>query len=533
MTSTSAEREDASAKRPRDWWDHPAIVFGAILACAVPLLWPNIPPLVDLPGHLGRYHVQMRLDDVPALREFYSFNWALIGNLGVDLLVVPLAALIGLEPAVKAITILIPMLTAAGFLWVAREVHGRIPPTAYFALPIVYCYPFNFGFLNFALSMGLAFLAFALWLRLARLGRFGVRAAVFVPISILLWVCHAFGWGTLGVMAFSAELVRQVDLKRGFFRGAFRTGVQCLSLAPPVLLMLLWRSGDGVGGSTGAWFRWKQKLDWVLMILRDRWELWDGASLAALGLLLLMPVFLFRRLEYSRNLAASAIFLAVVFVCLPRVVFGSNYADMRLAPFVLAVAVLAIRYRPAWTGRAGAVFAVLGLAFFAARIGANTASFWLYDQAYDRELAAVEHIPREARLVSFVGVPCRREWGMSRLEHLPAFALVRRDAYSNDQWSMSGAQLLTARYPSPDNWFSRDPSQQVLARPCRGERWQTLDQALATFPRDMFDHVWLISPPPHEPVLTDGMEEIWRSGTSVLYRVVDRRPLPPLQESNE
>ncbi|HEY7809470.1 MAG TPA: hypothetical protein VIA98_03710 [Allosphingosinicella sp.] len=530
MTSTSAERESASARRPRDWWDHPAFVLGAVLACALPLLWPNIPPLVDLPGHMGRYHVQMRMDEVPVLREFYDFQWALIGNLGVDLLVVPLSALIGLEPAVKLITILIPLFTASGFLWVAREVHGRIPPTAYFALPIVYCYPLNFGFVNFAFSMGLAFLAFALWLRLARLGHLKLRAGLFVPISILVWICHAFGWGTLGVMAFSAELVRQVDLKRGFFKGAFKTGLHCLALVPPVLLMLLWRSGEHVGGETGSWFRWKLKLDWVLMILRDRWYWWDEASLALLGLLLLMPLLLWRRLEYSRNLAASAIFLAIVFVCLPRIVFGSNYADMRLAPFVLAVAVLAIRYRPAWTGRAGGAFAVIGLSFFAARIAGNTLSFWQYDRAYDHELAAVAHIPREARLVSFVGVPCRRQWSMSRLEHLPALALVRRDAFSNDQWSMSGAQLLTARYPSPDHWFSRDPSQQVLARHCRGERWLTLDESLAMFPRDKFDHVWLINPPPYDPALTSGLQEVWRSGRSVLYRVADRRPLAPAQE---
>jgi len=533
MSSTSAERESASAKQPPDWWDHPAIVFGAILICALPLLWPNIPPLVDLPGHLGRYHVQMRIDEVPVLREFYDFKWSLIGNLGVDLLVVPLAALIGLEPAVKLITILIPVLTAGGFLWVAREVHGRIPPTAFFVLPIVYCYPLNFGFVNFALSMGLAFLAFAFWLRLARLGRLKLRAGLFVPISILLWVCHAFGWGTLGVMAFSAELVRQVDLKRGFFKGGFKTGLHVFALTPPVLLMLLWRSGEDVGGFTGAWFRWKLKLDWVLMILRDRWQWWDEASLAVIGLVLLLPLFLFRRLEYSRNLAASAIFLAIVFVCLPRIVFGSNYADMRLAPYVLAVFVIAIRYRPAWTGRAGTALAVLGLSFFAARISANTASFWMFDRAYDRELAAVAHIPEQARVVSFVGVRCRREWSQSRLEHLPALALVRRNAFSNDQWSMSGAQLLTARYPGADFWFSRDPSQQVLARPCRGERWMTLNQSLATFPRDMFDYVWLISPPAYDPALTSGLQEVWRSGTSVLYRVADRRPLAPAPEVSE
>ena len=115
---------------------------------------------------------------------------------------------------------------------------------------------------------------------------------------------------------------------------------------------------------------------------------------------------------------------------------------------------IAIRYRPAWAGRAGAVFAVVGLLFAGARLAGNTISFWMYDRDYDRELAAVEHIPRGARVVSFVGVKCRKDWAQTRLEHLPAIALVRRDAFSNDQWSMSGAQLLTARYPATNNWFS-------------------------------------------------------------------------------
>jgi hypothetical protein len=120
---------------------------------------------------------------------------------------------------------------------------------------------------------------------------------------------------------------------------------------------------------------------------------------------------------------------------------------------------------------------------------------------------------------------------MSRLEHLPALALVRRDAFSNDQWSMSGAQLLTAHYPGPEDYFSRDPSQQVLARRCRGERWLTLDESLAWFPRDQFDHVWLINPPPYDPALTAGLEPVWRNGRSALFRVVDRRR--PVQRQEE
>ncbi|MFL6856807.1 MAG: hypothetical protein ACJ8EB_02740 [Allosphingosinicella sp.] len=509
---------------PRRWWEHPALLGVVVLLSAVPLLWPGIPPLVDLPGHMGRYAVQLDIDGSPALQAFYDFKWQLIGNLGVDLLVVPLAHVFGLQLAVKLIVLAIPPMIVAGLLWVAREVHLRVPPTAFFALPFAYSFPFMFGFVNFALSMALALLAFALWLRLARLGRTGMRAAIFVPISILIWVAHTFGWGTLGVMAFSAELVRQFDLKRPILKAGLNTFLHCLALAPPVLLMLMWRSGGHVGGETGEWFKWMLKKQWLLMALRDRWYQFDRVSLWVVWAVLLLGLLWWKKLQYSRNLAASAIFLAIVYVCLPRIVFGSNYADMRLVPFVIAVAVIAIRQRPAAVAKAGSALAALGLLFFAARMAGNAWSFVLYDRTYDRELAAVDQLPPDAKVISFVGVSCRKGWRMTRIEHLPALGIVRRHAFSNDQWSMSGAQLLTARYPD-GGWFSRDPSQQVLDTHCRGERWLTLDESLRRFPRDRFDFVWLIEPPRFDESLTKGLTPVWRSGTSVLYRVVDHRPL--------
>ena len=112
------------------WWEQRWALLAFMLLATVPLLWPDIPPLVDLPGHMGRYRVQLDFASSPELQHFYRFEWALIGNLGVDLLVIPLSKIVGLELAVKLIVIAIPPMTTAGFLWVAREVHGRIPPTA-------------------------------------------------------------------------------------------------------------------------------------------------------------------------------------------------------------------------------------------------------------------------------------------------------------------------------------------------------------------------------------------------------------------
>ena len=153
-----------------NWWQTRTFVMAMVILAIVPLLWPTIPPLVDLPGHMGRYRVQLDGGAHPWLAQWYDFNWSLIGNLGIDLLIVPLAPIVGLELAVKLIVMAIPALTVSGLLWIAREVHGRIPATALFALPLAYSYPFQFGFVNFALSMAMALNLFALWLRMARLG---------------------------------------------------------------------------------------------------------------------------------------------------------------------------------------------------------------------------------------------------------------------------------------------------------------------------------------------------------------------------
>jgi hypothetical protein len=511
---------------PPRWWQTRWFVAAMVLLALVPLVYPAIPPLVDLPGHMGRYRVQLAIGDQPWLGRWYDFHWQLIGNLGIDLLIVPLAPVFGLELTVKLIVMAIPALTVAGLLGIAREVHGRIPPTAIVALPLAYSYPLQFGFVNFLLSMAIALCLFAWWLRLARLGRTRFRAIVFVPVSCLLWLCHTYGWGFLGVLGFSAELIRQHDARgpetiRGGVRhwgeSLVRAGLGVLPLSLPMLLMAVWRSGDHVGGVTGDWFNWQAKIDWVLMVLRDRWIRFDIASTAVLYLVLYLG-FRDPKLEYSRHLGLSALLLLLVYILLPRIVFGSAYADMRLVPFMIAIAIIAVRPRAGLGPRRAMAIAVLALGFVLVRTTATTISYVRFAHRYDRELAALDHLPVGSRLVTFVGETCHNQWMMSRLQHLPAIALERRLSYSNDQWSMAGAQLLTTRYVAAKR-YSHDPSQIVTAVQCPREYWRPIARSLTHFPRDAFDYVWLIGVPPYDRTLEQGLVPLWRRGSSALFRV--------------
>src|SRR3954467_13562869 len=109
----------SSGPAPRAFWERRDFVLLLVVLSCVPLLWPDVPPLLDLPGHMGRYRVQLDLATSPDLQQYFGFHWQVIGNLGVDLLVELLAPLVGLETAVKLVVMTIPPLTVAGLMWVS------------------------------------------------------------------------------------------------------------------------------------------------------------------------------------------------------------------------------------------------------------------------------------------------------------------------------------------------------------------------------------------------------------------------------
>jgi hypothetical protein len=517
MAAPTAPTDDLATGAPaRPWWETRPFVAFLILVSVVPLLYPANPPLVDLFGHMARYRVQLDLGSSPWLHQFYDFKWTPIGNLGVDVLVIPLSRVFGLELAVKLIALAIPPMTVAGFLWVAREVHHRLPPTALFALPFVYGYPFMFGFLNFALAMALAFLAFGLWLRLGARGKTRLRAGLFVPIAALIYFVHVYGWGILGLLAFSAEAVRQHDAGIRWFRAGAKAALHAMVMALPLGFMLAWRGAAGQG--TLGWFEWSLKWKWIYSALRDRFELLDLASIALVGAILGFAYFN-KRLTFSRNLAFSALVLLAAFAVIPWTLFGSAFADMRLVPYLMATALLAIRFRGETDMPMARSLAAIGLGFFLVRIAATTLSLALAANEQEAKLQALNQVPYGARLVTLIGMDCRRHWAVPRNSHLAGMATVRRHAFANDQWAIEGANLLSVRYRQAGH-FASDPSQIVRPAECAADPLWSVDRALAELPRDAFDYVWAVDlPPPEDRRLMAGLRPVWRGDGSLLYAI--------------
>jgi hypothetical protein len=497
----------------QNFWQRPTIILIMTLLSIIPLTWPIFPPLVDLPGHMGRYRVELEAAG-SILRQYYSFHWAMMGNLGVDLLIIPFSKVFGLELGVKLIVMAIPAMTVAGMLLIAREVHGRIPPTAFFALPLAYSYPFQYGFVNFALSMAFALLAFALWLRLTRLGKLRTRAVVFLLIAPVIWITHIFGLGMLGLLTFCAEIVRIRGTAIRWPVAILHAASACLVLVPPLVLMVTLRDTSGAAWARD-WFLWSNKLDDLGNIFRDRWYISDLLSLVVIGSVLAFTA-ISPKFKISNTLSLGALLLLAVYLILPRVILNSEFADMRLAPFVLVIALLAIAPSPRASPRFINAVAIVGLLFFGVKIAAGTISYAAISSRQEHALAALDHLPVGSRMIAFTND--NTSWH-DRLSHLAAMAIVRRQAYSNDQWNVMTLNMMKSNMQDAGR-FGSDPSQLVYGANTGGNgHLISLDDALVRFPKKAFDYLWLINPPEYDPRLTSKMTEVWRDENDVLLRI--------------
>lgn len=506
---------------PRFWWQTRWFALAAVLLAAVPLIWPTIPPLTDLPGHIARYRV-MQGDDI--LGQWYAYNWKPAGNLGVDLLVYLLAPLIGLEPAVKIVIFSIPPLTVAAMLWLSHEAHGRVDPLALFALPIAYNHPFHFGFVNYALGMALAFGAFALWLRLRP--RITARAIAFVPIASLVWLAHMAAWGALGLFAFAAEVMRHRDL--AWPQRLIRAGIGVLPLTLPMVFMVVWRAPEGAGITEG-FFNFVLKAGWIGMIFRDRWIWLDLASVLVL-LLVIYRSLRVKRSAWSPTLALGALLLLIAFIATPFMLMGSAYADTRMAPYLIAAIILALHTGASIGARERSIVALIGLAFFATRIAATTWSYALYDRSWTHHLTALDRIPIGTRVATFVGEPCLQSWSAARTHHLPGMVTARRTAFTNSTWIFANAPLSVT--VTGLGGYENDPSQIVQPAPCDiPTRNRPIAMVLRAFPRHGFDYVWLIDLPTPGPFPAD-LQPVWRNGTDWLLKIDHRRSPPHLPLSS-
>lgn len=487
------------------------------LAALVPFLFTDIPPLIDLPGHIGRFAVPAAPADSP-IHRYFEFRWLFSLNMGTDLLVEGLRHLVGLFPAVWLVTALIPAITVCGIAAVARTLN----PHGAFGLPWALLFVFNFsflwGFVNFSLAAGLALLGFALWVRLEH--RAGLRALLFLTAAPLLVVCHAVGGMLLPLMIASWEVSRRpiADWRTLPVAMAGRLW-PLLGVGVPVLA---WRL---IGDSTSGAMRWiaARKVEAVLEVVRDQNVFLDIGTVA--GALAVFVLGLFWGARPRDGSLGLVILMAILFFAAPSLIAGTDRIDTRLAPIMFMLALALQDWSTVSAGRRRWIMRA-GIALLAVRMLATTLSFIAYDRSYDRELAALDHVAPGARVLNLSLVDCRLSgWRTQRLEHLSNLATPLRQAWVNSHWTVSGVHSLQIKY-RPSETYYRDASHFIWPaacihyfRPFAERERHDLVETLPTLPLDKVDYLWVIGDKIPAGTPDARLERIWASDISELYRI--------------
>lgn len=468
------------------------LTFGLLLSilAGLPFLVARYPQLTDYPSHLARYHVMLDGGRSPWLARYYDFERIFAGNLGADLLMLPLGHLLGAESAGWLIGFFIPVLTGLGIVAVLRALGRPLGVGPLLAFSAIWSPAMGMGFYNFCLSLALALLSFALWVRMD--GR-KWRWALFMPLGLIVWLCHVSGWGALGILVFGWEWHR---------RKSWHAFAAPWPLLLPIIPQLL--AGGAPGSLNYGAHVASYKLGIWMQAFRGQDLALDLATLAIMvGAILLAA--LARRID--GRLGWAALIFAGLSLVMPRHFGGGDFADYRLIALALMIGCMAIDWRPSRAVLAAA------LTLFVVRLGVATLAWHDGSQRTAQALAVLDRLPQGAHVAGAVLVS-RDRWGLDPFEHLPSYATVRRDALVNTHFAIPGVHMLQLREGGPG---FIDPSHRVFHS--RGER---ID--LSRFPpAARADYLWYVGTLPPD-ALPPGAVVIAQAPGSLLARLAKAAP---------
>jgi len=176
-------------------------VIAAIVACSavlLPFVVAPALPLFDLPVHLARLHALGAAADSP-IRRIFAPHWALIPNLGIELIY--MACRFAASPEIVVRVCLIGSLVALfAAIWrIQRQLWG----TTSYAVPLAPVFVTGLcvfmGYLNYILSIAIVFAALALYVGW-RTQLSAARVGVLSILATMAWFCHIAGFAMFGFL---------------------------------------------------------------------------------------------------------------------------------------------------------------------------------------------------------------------------------------------------------------------------------------------------------------------------------------------
>lgn len=479
-----------------------------IVVGALPMLLVSVPSAADYPNHLARHHIFAALGRGSELASYFAVDWRWVGNLGVDLPVLLLTPVLGVEIGTRLVSALIVPLTVAGILMLSRATHGRVTGSAMLALPFALAQPFLFGFLNYCLSVALALIVAAAWNAEQRRGfwpwaGFGIAAVV-------VWTAHIMGWAILLVLVGGAELARTRSV-RDLLARALRTSPLLLPMIP----LMIWRAGEGGRLFWYAPDLFSSKVMNFATALKGLSMPLDLGMTAVIGVAATVAFLWSGRRKLEPRLATGGGLLLLAALLLPTTVLGSWGADLRLTPVAMMIAIMAVG--PAADPKREKLIVMIGASLFVLRVGWTAAQWWHADSRLKARLELLNAVPAGSRF-GFLSVDggCGTQWTLTPDRKLGAYAVVRRNSFTNTLFQIPGADLMTLRLPRDRAiWF--DGSQDIPRLcPANAPNIPLLEERMAKMRAHGFTALWVAGLPPEAVPALAGYVVAYRQGNDTL-----------------
>ena len=419
----------------------PALALLTLVVALLPVLANALPVADDLLNHLARCYVILHRGNDELLGRFYAIEWKLLPNLALDLIVPPLARVIGLFAAAKAFVLAYMLLLLSGPHAIQYALNRRLSVGPLVAAVFIYNRMERFGTVNYEFGVGLALWAIAAWIWLRNAAPV-LRGAVSAVAVVVLFFAHLEAVAIYGVGIAAVEAER-LWARRGQPR---RLAADLAALLLPfVLSLLLLAAGphhdgpanpswggwfaryDGVRAALEAYYAWPDAFAAVAIVTGTAWLLGAGCCVcrAAPGLSWSSAASCSRR---SRNQA-----------------MGAWGATVRLPIGLLFVLIGLLRWRLP-TPRTRIAFLVGLLALVAVRSAAAEVAYHRYNQIRRDFEASLPLIAPGSRVL------VAREWrnavtALSGMQDLPSLVMIRRSSLDLLAFSHPQQQVLVVRPP--------------------------------------------------------------------------------------
>jgi hypothetical protein len=385
------------------------ICCGLILLA--PLFSTPVLPLIDFYNHIARYYVLSHLDD-PLLSANYAAAWALLPNLGLDVLATPLLSVVPPLLAAKLIAGFLLIVQFSGVIYLQRGLNRRadlLP--AVLLVGLLYSYILTWGFSNFLLGLGLVFWNLGVWVRLCHRPLLAVPACA--AGAVLIFLCHGFAFAVYFLLLACIELGRWwKGTERSVRALALVTSTVALQAVIPVLLFVQWWTAtrgssliervQAVQAAPGSLIE-RHDVSWhwlytVFRVAESPFPTLDlvtfTLSIAVIGLALAKGWFRLHRWVWL----ALGLITLLWFVMPPRI-FGISYLSDRL-PLVFALVLVAGLASAAPRSRGAQVSLALLSLVSLIRIAAVTIGWGDFALQYADFQAIASVLPRGALVIN-------------------------------------------------------------------------------------------------------------------------------------